>query len=319
MNKTNIKYILVSGSLVYDRIMDFPGFFKDHIMPDKIHILNVSFVVNGVKESYGGTAGNIAYNLSLLGERPTIFSTIGKDFGPYKSWLLRRKSDLGGLKLVKDLNTASVFVVTDRADNQIAAFNPGAMSVPRGSFAPKYLKNALAIISPGNCEDMLNYAKTYQKQRVRYIFDPGQQIIALAPNALKTGAIGAEILIGNDYEIELIRRKLKWTTKRLFGKINTLIITKSGEGSEIYVGGKRTAIKAVKVKKVLDPTGAGDAYRAGLIKGLISDLPLEESAKLASAVAGYAVESYGTQNHRFTWRELKQKFKDNYMTELRIN
>jgi len=318
MNNLKIKNILISGSLVYDRIMDFPGFFKDHIMPDKIHILNVAFSVNEVKESFGGTAGNIAYNLNLLGERPTIFSAVGKDFGPYKNWLLRNKTYLNELKVIKDRNTASVFIITDKADNQIAAFNPGAMNIPRGRFNNKYLKNALAIISPGNCEDMLNYAKLYTEQRIKYIFDPGQQITSLKPSALRIGAVGAEILIGNDYEIELIRRKLKWTTKQLFGKIKTLIITKSGEGSEIYISGKKITIKAAKIKKVIDPTGAGDAYRAGLIKGIISNLSMEESLKLASAVASYAVTSYGTQKHKFTLTGLKKKIQNNYNFKARI-
>lgn len=307
MNNSKITNILISGSLVYDRIMDFPGFFKDHIMPDKIHILNVAFSVNGVKESFGGTAGNIAYNLNLLHERPVIFSTIGKDFGSYKNWLKKNKANSAELRLIKDQHTASVFVITDKDDNQISAFNPGAMNMARGRFNGKYLNNALAIISPGNCEDMLNYAKLYQKKGIKYIFDPGQQITSLSLSALRIGALGAEILIGNDYEIELIRRKLKWTERQLFGKIKTIIVTKSGEGSEIYTAGKKILIKAVKVKKVLDPTGAGDAYRAGLIKGIIDGLSLAECAKLASAVASFAVESYGTQNHKFTSAELKKR------------
>jgi adenosine kinase len=312
MDKPKIKNILISGSLIYDRIMDYPGYFKDQIMPDKIHVLNVAFVVNGVKESFGGTAGNIAYNLNLLGERSTILATAGKDFGEYKNWLSRNKTNLKELKIIKNQNTASVILITDQDDNQITAVNPGAMNSPRGRFNKKYLKNSLAIISPGNCEDMLNYAKLYKAQGVRYIFDPGQQITSLEPSALRIGAVGSEILIGNDYEIELIRRKVKWTTKQLFGKIKTLIITKSSEGSEIYTAGKKAAVKAVRIKKALDPTGAGDAYRAGLIKGIINGLPLEDCAKLASAVASFAVESYGTQNHKFTLKQCIKRLEVNY-------
>jgi len=304
--------------LVYDRIMDYPGLFKDQIMPDKIHILNVGFLVNEVKESFGGTGGNIAYNLSLLNEQPTLLTTVGKDFGIYKKWLMKCKINLKEIKTLKDKQTASVYIITDKSDNQIAAFNPGAMSKPRGSFTKKYFKDVLAIISPGNAEDMLNYAKLYQAQKIKYIFDPGQQIGALTASALKTGIIGAEILIGNDYEIELIRRKLKWTASQLLGKVKTLIITKGGQGSEIFTGGKKMLIKAVKIKKVLDPTGAGDAYRAGLIKGLIYDFSLEEAAKLASVVAGFAIECQGTQNHYFTNIQLEKRFKENYNIKLKI-
>lgn len=310
------KNILISGSVVYDRIMDFPGAFKDHIMADKIHILNVSFSLNGVKESFGGTAGNIAYNLTLLGERPTVLSNVGKDFSEYKNWFRKSGIALDGLKTIPDRHTASAYIITDRDDNQITAFNPGAMGLPRGRFNEKYLKNALAIISPGNPEDMLDYAKLYRRRKVSYIFDPGQQVTVLEPAALATAACGAGILIGNDYEIELIRRKLKWTIKRLFGKINTLIITKGGQGSEIYIKGKKSLIKAAKAEKIPDPTGAGDAYRAGLIKGLASGWPAARSARLASAVASFAVEQIGTQNHRFSLKQLSQRFEKTYGEKL---
>lgn len=316
--KTIKQNILISGSLVYDRIMDFPGLFKDQIMPDKIHILNVGFLVNEVKESFGGTGGNIAYNLSLLNERSTLLTTVGKDFGLYKKWLISCKVNLAEVVMIKEQNTASVYIITDQSDNQIAAFNPGAMSQPRGEFRETLLRQALAIISPGNAADMLNYAKRYKQQKVKYIFDPGQQIGALKPMVLKTCISGAEILIGNDYEIELIRRKLDWTASQLLDKVKILIITQGVRGSELYMAGQKTMIKAVKVKKALDPTGAGDAYRAGLIKGLVNELTLETSAKLASTVAAFAVECQGTQRHHFTTVQLAKRFQETYKETLII-
>ena len=312
------KNILISGSLVYDRIMDFPGYYKDHIIPEKIHLFNISFLINELRESFGGTAGNIAYNLALLEEKSTILTTVGKDFGEYKKWLEKIRIDISQLKVVKDKNTPSVYIITDKSDNQIAAFNPGAMTVARGTFSKKYLKSAWAIISPGNAEDMVNYAKLYQKAKVKYIFDPGQQIGALSAVDLKTGISGAEILIGNDYEIALICKKIKCKQEDLLKKVKTLIITKGELGSEIYNKKQKINIPPVKVTKVLDPTGAGDAYRSGLIKGLVNGWPIEKAAKLGSLVATYAVEKHGTQNHSFTQKQLAKKFKECYNEDNQI-
>lgn len=310
MKKNNI---LISGSLVYDRIMDFQGNFKDHLLPDKMHVLSVSFVTENARESFGGTAGNIAYNLSLLKENPVILSCVGKDFEAYDNWLRKNKIDISQVKTIKDKNTAFVYIVTDKADNQIAAFNPGAMGVPRGSFDRKLLnKNNLAIIAPGNQVDMESYAKSYKQAGIRYIFDPGQQIPALSLRALKTCLTGAEILIGNDYEIELIKQKLGWTLQQITGKVKLLIVTKGEGGSDAYFGKTKLSVPAAKVLKSLDPTGAGDAYRAGLIKGLVDGWPLEKAMKLAGVVAAYAVESHGTQNHRFSLSELVKRYKKNF-------
>lgn len=321
--------ILVSGSLVYDRIMDFPGYFKEHILPDKIHNLNVSFLINGLKENFGGTAGNIAYNLALLGERPVVLSCAGKDFEPYEKWLVKNKIEIKEIKKLRNLLTAGAYIMTDKADNQITGFNPGAMFTARGSFNKLYLKNSLAIISPGNLKDIENYANIYKKNKVRYIFDPGQSITALSAKTLKSCMTGAEIMIGNDYEIELIMEKTGWTNKQITGKINVLIITKGEKGSEVFFNAdscglrrglmrtnaknyrkiRRIIIPAAKPKKVVDPTGAGDAYRAGLIKGIVSGFNIVKSAKLASAVASFAVEEYGGQGHKPTLKEIEKRMK----------
>jgi len=291
--------------------MDFPGFFKDHILPDKIHILNVSFLVNNLKEGFGGTAGNIAYNLSLLGEEPIILTSVGNDFAVYQKWL-KKKADLSQIKKIKKQHTASAYIITDKADNQITGFNPGAMSVSRGRFNKGLLKDCLAIISPGNINDIEQYARLYNKEKVKYIFDPGQSIASLNKSILKTGIKGAFCLIGNDYEISIIKKKTGWTGKVLSDKVKILIITKGVKGSRIFYQGKKYRIPPAQPKITHDPTGAGDAYRAGLIKGLAEDWPIEKVGRFASLVAVYAVEKYGTQAHKFTWQALQKRYKKNY-------
>jgi adenosine kinase len=327
------KTILVSGSLVYDRIMDFPGYFKDHIMPDKIHILNVSFAVNNMRESFGGTAGNIAYNLSLLGVRPAILACVGNDFGQYKKWLVKSKVDISGVKIIKNKNTASCYITTDMSDNQITAFNPGALNkesfdkvkIPqtpfiKGAFKnppnPLYQGGIIAIIAPGNIKDMENYARFYKKANIKYIFDPGQQITALSPASLKSGIKGAEILIGNDYEINLISKKTGWTTKDLIDKVGMLVVTMGNKGSLIYLNNKRHVIGPAKIKKAVDPTGAGDAYRAGLIKGMVEGYDIRKAGQLASVVASFAVEKAGTQEHKFSIKDLEERHKRSYGKDL---
>lgn len=301
--------ILVSGSLAYDRIMDFPGRFADHILPDKIHVLNVCFMVNGLTERYGGTAGNIAYNLLLLGEQPLILATAGRDFGPYEEWLRRLGLPLDGIRLIPEEFTASAYITTDLADNQITGFNPGAMKHPSG-FALDGLdpRRALAIIAPGNLEDMLTYSRLYKQRQVPYIFDPGQSIPAWGGGELREMATGAWALIVNDYELELLQQKTGLTTSRLLEITPTLIVTRGDQGSQVFGGGEQHQIPAVPPRQVVDPTGAGDAYRAGLIKGLILGLPWPEAARLGAAVASFAVEKAGTQEHRFSLAEVTERY-----------
>lgn len=312
MSNEKVKNILVSGSLVYDRIMDFPGYFKDHILPDKIHILNVAFAVNGMKENFGGTAGNIAYNLALLGERPVVLSRAGNDFGEYEKWFRKFTIDLSQVKKIKNSRTASAYIITDKSDNQITGFNSGALAAAGTNINKKLLKNSLAIVAPGNITDMEKYSFLYKKENVPYIFDPGQMITSLSKTTLKNCITGAEILIGNDYEMNIIEKNTGWTRKTLIGKVKMLIITKGEKGSELCNKKIALNIPAAKIKRNFDPTGAGDAYRAGLIKGLLNNWPLEKIGRFASVVASYAVENYGTQNHKFNWKELEVKYKKSY-------
>ena len=266
MANKNSKKILVSGSIVYDRIMVFPGFFKDHILPDQTHILNVSFTLQRTDESFGGTAGNIAYNLSLLREPAMLLGLVGHDFTRYSKWLKKNKIDFSKVKQSKEHPTSSAYIMTDKADNQIAGFYPGSTDVKYCSLVKKIKNPSLAIISPDFKPRMIEYVRLYKALGIDYIFDPGQQVISFTAPELRIVINGAKVLIGNDYEIKLILNKLKFNSSKLEKLVDILIITKGAKGSEIYSSEGKIKIAPVKVKNIIDPTGAGDAYRAGLIK-----------------------------------------------------
>ncbi|MCF6147254.1 MAG: carbohydrate kinase family protein [Candidatus Kuenenia sp.] len=308
--------ILVSGSVAYDRIMDFPGKFSDHILPEKIHILNVCFMINELKENFGGTAGNIAYALSLLGETPTIIATSGRDFEPYKKWLVKHKIPTEYIKVIDEELTAGAYITTDQSDNQITAFNPGAMKYCAGfDFDSVSKEETLAIVSPGNLDDMINFSKIYKQKGIDYIFDPGQSLPAWSKENLMETIDGAKIFICNDYEFQLTQEKTSMSTEDIIKKSEILIITKGEFGSTIINkenGNTKTyEIPAAKVSSIKDPTGAGDAYRAGLIKGLVSsNRGIAHAAKIGAVCAAYAVEVYGTQNFHFTSDEFNERFKE---------
>lgn len=315
----NKAQIAVSGSLAYDKIMNFPGRFADHILPTQIHQLNLSFLLGSLRQSFGGTAGNIAYNLALLEEKPIILAVVGSDFYFYKEWLEKQSVDLSRVQVINSSATAVAHIITDSHDNQIAGFYPG----PKLKKLPRALtelpKVSLAIVAPDDPGRMLAYAKNYQSKKIPYIFDPGQAITALTTAALKTAVKGAKVLIGNDYEIKLITKRLNITLSQLTRKVDILVITKGEAGSEIYQGDKKIKIKPAKPKNASDPTGAGDAYRAGLIKGLINGYNLKTCGQLAALVAVYTVEKYGTQTHRFSLKELRARYYSNFKEKLVIS
>jgi adenosine kinase len=293
--------IFVSGSLAYDRIMDFPGRFSDHILPDKIHILNVCFTVNGLKEKFGGTAGNIAYSLALLGEQPKILATAGKDFGRYETWLREHRLSLQGIRCVSEELTAGAYITTDQADNQITGFNPGAMKYPSlFKFDGVDPQRALAIVAPGNLEDMSTYAHIYKEKNIPYIFDPGQNIPEFSGDRLLEMITGSSVLISNDYELEMIMRATGFDKDQLLGHAESIITTLGENGSVIRTRGQEVKILAARASQVMDPTGAGDAYRAGVIKGLVLRRSMLDAARIGAVCASYAVEHHGTQEHRFS-------------------
>ena len=305
--------IFVSGSLAYDRIMDFPGRFGDHILPDKIHVLNVCFTVNGLREQFGGTAGNIAYNLGLLGERPQILAAVGKDFDRYEAWLRRHQLPLKGIRRIPGELTAGAYITTDKADNQITGFNPGAMKYPsRFRFDDVNPKDALAIVAPGCLEDMLTYAATCREKQLPYIFDPGQSMTSFSGEQLMNMLKGSSLLISNDYELELLARSAGLAKPNLLKHTGGIITTLGEDGSIICTPEGELKVPAAKASRVADPTGAGDAYRAGLIKGLVMGTTLPEAARIGATCASYAVECHGTQTHHFTPEDFWDRYKKNF-------
>ncbi len=300
--------IIVSGSLAYDRIMDFPGHFSDHILPEKIHVLNVCFQVDGMKEKFGGTAGNIAYALTLMGEKPAISATIGRDYHQYFDWLAKIGISSESIKIVENEFTASAYITTDQADNQITGFNPGAMKHSSSlDFDRLNPKETLMIISPGNLEDMVNYPRMCKARGIDYIFDPGQSLPMLDAKDLVQAIEGCRILISNDYELDLIMSKTGLSKQTLRQRARTIIVTLGESGSKVFTQGCEISVSAVQPTKVEDPTGAGDSYRGGLISGLIRGKDIEQCARMGSVCASFAVECYGTQEYRFSPEEFSQR------------
>ena len=308
------KKVVVTGSLAFDHIMSMPGRFQDHIMPDKIHILNVSFIMNTFRQEFGGTAGNIAWSLGLLETPVNILASAGKDFKPYKKHLSQIKSlNLSGIKIFKKLLTARGFVVTDRNDNQIWGFYEGAMKMSDTFSLKKFLKEkAILMIAPNDPEAMIKYANESIKYNVPYIFDPAFNIPHIEAKDLKYAINNSEILIGNDYEIELVKTKLRLTKKELLKLAKIVITTLGSKGSKIETHFSTFAIPPAKPKNESDPTGAGDAYRAGFLAGYFRGLPLDICGKMGSLASVYTVEKYGTQTHKFTIREFAIRYKNSF-------
>ena len=300
--------IIVSGSLAYDRIMDFPGYFSDHILPEKIHVLNVCFQVNSMKEKFGGTAGNIAYALTLMGEKPGVSATIGHDYHRYFEWLAKNGISTENIKIIEDEFTASAYITTDKADNQITGFHPGAMKYSSSmDFSKLNPKETLVIVSPGNLEDMVNYPRACKARGIDYIFDPGQSLPMLDAKDLVQAIDGCRILISNDYEMDLIMSKTNLNKEALLRRAKAIIVTLGELGSRVSMPDAEIRIPAVKPKKVEDPTGAGDSYRGGLISGLIRGKDIEQCARMGSVCASFAVECYGTQEYRFSPQEFNER------------
>lgn len=305
--------IYISGSIAYDRIMDFPGKFADHILPDKIHILNVCFTVNGLAEKFGGTAGNIAYSLRLLEENTIILATIGKDYENYFNWLKKNKISTEGIKIINEEFTAGAYITTDKTNNQITGFNPGSMKHPSEyKFTNIESEKSIALIAPGNLQDMADYANVYKDKGIQYICDPGQSLTAWEGKALGKWIDGSMLLISNDYELELIIKMTGTDKKSLLGLTKTIITTLGEKGSLISTLDKEIKIPAAKVLNISDPTGAGDAYRAGLLKGLVTNRDIETAAKIGAVASLYAIENYGTQEHYYSYEDFIERYRTNF-------
>ena len=307
--------IVVTGSLAYDYIMNFPGKFSDHILPDKVHMLTVSFLVDSMKKMRGGVAGNIAYTLALLGERPLVVSAAGQDFSEYRKFMETSGIDASGIKEIPAEFTASCFINTDMSNNQIVAFYPGAVphtkEVSLEQMGVK--KDDWVIISPTDPESMAKHTAECKRLGVKYIFDPGKQVPRLDKQQILTGLDGAAALIGNDYEFGMMAKCTGLTEAQLIATAPITVMTRGEEGSRIYErGGKTHEVPVAKVSAVVDPTGAGDAFIAGMAMGLSRGWPLEISGRVATLAAAWAIEHKGCQEHRYTRAEFARRYTENF-------
>ncbi len=301
--------IYVSGSLAFDRIMTFPGNFQDHILMDKLHMINVSFMVDGMDERRGGCAGNIAYTLALLDEKPVIVAAAGRDFESYAQTLASHGLPLDGIRRAEDVFTALCYITTDLNSNQITGFYPGAMTLPAVyEFPGMDARQDIAIVSPGNVEDMRRLPRLYREKGVPYIFDPGQQLPVLTSEDLLEAIEGSLACITNDYELNMICKATGKSEDEIAARTSWLVTTLGAEGAQVRGQGETVRIAPVPIDKVLDPTGAGDAHRAGLIKGLVHGLAMPEAAKLGSVSASFALEKMGTQEHVITPANFRQRY-----------
>lgn len=306
--------VLVMGSLAYDYIMRFPDIFANHILPERLQILNVCFTAHQLSKNFGGTAGNIGYSLRLLNEQPIIFATAGKDFADYQHWLEENHIITSEIYTYKDEWTASAHIITDKKENQITAFYGGAMfknNISLLPLLPKY-QMAFAIIAADGKDGMLSHAKELKEAKVPYIYDPGHSIPSFQKQELLDLTQGAFIIIMNEYEIHLFLEKTQMSQAELLRVVKYLIVTCGAKGSTIYAEGEQLEIPSVPARKVVDPTGAGDAYRGGLLKGLLHKQPIDICAKLGSTVAAYVVEEFGTQSYTFTIEDFKRRYRDAY-------
>ena len=291
--------------------MVFPGHFEDHILPDKIHVLNVSFLVDTLDRLRGGVAGNIAYNMALLQQPCRLAATVGTDFDDYRRVLESMGVDTSGIRVIDGELTASAFITTDRADNQITGFYPGAMGKAADIVMTDHLHDiVLGIVSPTATDAMRAHARQLADAGVAYVYDPGQQIISLSASSLSEGIEHARMLIANDYELAMISEKTALSRDDLIGGCRTVVVTFGELGSTIYddFGSVEYKIPAVRARSVVDPTGAGDGYRAGLVSAMLSGLGWEDAGRVASLAATYVVEVKGTQSHSYSIERFSERF-----------
>lgn len=301
---------LICGSIAYDTIMVYHDKFKNHILPEKVHILNVSFLVPDMRREYGGCAGNIAYNLSLLGEEALPMATVGRDFGPYREWMEQCGISTRYLREIDNTYTAQAFITTDMDDNQITAFHPGAMNFAHENRISDADGIRLGIVSPDGRDGMIEHAQQFAEAGIPFIFDPGQGLPMFDGEDLLTFIEQAAWVTVNDYEAELIESRTGKSPHELAEMVEAFIVTKGAEGSHVYTPKQRIEIPAAPVRTVSDPTGCGDAYRAGLLFGLLNGMDWETTGRTASLMGALKVEQPGTQNHRFTIDEFRSRFQE---------
>ena len=304
--------IVVTGSIAFDYLMSFPGKFTEHFLPEHMQRVSLSFLVDTMDKRRGGCAPNIAYTLALLGERPRLMGTAGQDFDDYRRWLEAAGVDTSLVKQVPDKFTASFFCSTDVDSNQIASFYTGAMA----NAAELSFRTAgdctLAIVSPNDPRAMVQYAEECRTLGIPYVWDPGQQCARMSGDELAEGLRGSAITICNDYEFELIRQKTGLDEDTVVAKAGSLIVTRGEEGSTVHEGARIISVPAMPPHRIVDPTGVGDAFRGGLLKGLAMGAPLEVCCRLGSVAATYALEHLGGQSHAYTWEEFQERYESHF-------
>ena len=299
---------LICGSFAYDTIMVFQDQFKNHILPDKVHILNVSFYVPEMRREFGGCAGNIAYNLKLLGGEPLPMGTVGNDFGPYAAWMDTTGINRTHVTLIENRFTAQAFITTDTDDNQITAFHPGAMDASHENKVSDANGISIGIISPDGRQGMIDHATQFVDAGIPFIFDPGQGLPMFDGDDLKRFIDKATWVSVNDYELQLLQERTGLSPHEIAERVDALIVTLGAEGSHIYTDQQRIDIPAAPVARLNDPTGCGDAYRGGLLFGLMNQLDWETTGRIAALMGAIKIEQHGTQNHSFTMEEFRERY-----------
>ena len=307
--------VIITGSIAYDYLMSFPGRFVEHILPDQLDNISLSFLVDEMRRQRGGCAANIAYNLALLGERPRMMGTVGQDFGEYRAWLEQHGVDTSLTRDELDLFTASFFVNTDLDGNQIASFYTGAMARARDlSFHELDVGQVdLVTISPNDPQAMGKYAAECQELGIPYLYDPSQQIIRLSGEDLRAGLEGCDLLVVNEYEFGMLAEKTGLSAEVIRSTpARACIVTLGAEGTRIWADGDVVDVPIVPPERVDDPTGVGDAFRAGLIKGLALDLPWDLAGRMGALAATYTLEQPGPQSQRYTVAEFVARFRQHF-------
>ena len=299
---------LICGSMAFDTIMVFNDRFKNHILPDQVHILNVSFLVPQMRREFGGCAGNIAYNLKLLGENPLPMATVGSDFQSYADWMDKNGIERRHIRVVPGSYTAQAFITTDLDDNQITAFHPGAMNHSHQNQISAAKGVKLGLISPDGREGMIEHAQQFSAAGIPFIFDPGQGLPMFDGKDLLNFIEQATYVTVNDYEMQMLQQRTGLAPHEIAERVDALIVTQGGKGSHIYTKKHRHEIPAVTPVEVKDPTGCGDAYRAGLLYGLLHNMDWETTGRIASLLGSIKIGHHGTQNHTFTRAEFDERF-----------
>lgn len=299
---------LICGSIAYDNIMVFQGRFQDQILPDQIHVLNVSFLVPALRREFGGCAANIAYNLRLLGDVGYPMATVGHDFGPYRDWLSERGVPLDHVRQLGDSWTAVCYITTDLADNQITAFHPGAMEHAHVNKVPADAGIRWGMVSPDGRQAMIDHAEQFAAAGIPFVFDPGQGLPMFGARELERFIELADVVAVNDYEGKMLAQRTGLDEAEIAARVRAYIVTRGAEGSVVHVNGARLEIPAAAPDAVVDPTGCGDAYRAGLLHGLLHEADWPTTGRIASLMGAIKVESPGTQNHSFDRESFSQRF-----------